>query len=164
MKDHKENFENNVKCRLINPAKSEIGKISKKILEKINKTVRESINICQWRNTDAVIKWFADIENKSNHSFMQFDIVDFYPSISSQLLTKSIDFAAQHAEISKESIETIMHARKSLLFDRGTTWTKNGDSLFDVTMGSFDGAEVCELVGIYLLSQMKSRFQMMALV
>jgi hypothetical protein len=29
LKDHKENFENNLKCRLINPAKSESGKLSK---------------------------------------------------------------------------------------------------------------------------------------
>ena len=29
---------------------------------------------------------------------------------------------------------------------------KDTDSCFDVTMGSYDGAEVCELVGIYLLS------------
>ena len=26
---------------------------------------------------------------------------------------------------------------------------------FDVTMGIFDGAEVCELVGLYLLSQLQ---------
>ena len=36
LKDHKENFENNPKCRLINPAKSESGKLSKVILDKIN--------------------------------------------------------------------------------------------------------------------------------
>ena len=30
LKDHKENFENNPKCRLINPAKSESGKLSLK--------------------------------------------------------------------------------------------------------------------------------------
>ena len=36
LKDHKENFENNPKCRLINPAKSDSGKISKLILDKIN--------------------------------------------------------------------------------------------------------------------------------
>ena len=28
---------------------------------------------------------------------------------------------------------------------------KNGDPDFDVTMGSFDGAELCELVGLYIL-------------
>ena len=36
LKDHKENFENNPKCRLINPAKSDSGKISKLILDKVN--------------------------------------------------------------------------------------------------------------------------------
>ena len=29
-----------------------------------------------------------------------------------------------------------------------------GNPLFDVTMGSYDGAEVCELVGLYLLSKL----------
>ena len=40
LKDHKENFENNPKCRLINPAKSQLGIVSKQILEKINNIVR----------------------------------------------------------------------------------------------------------------------------
>jgi hypothetical protein len=39
LKDHKPNFQNKPTCRLINPTKSEIGKISKKILEKINKAL-----------------------------------------------------------------------------------------------------------------------------
>ena len=33
--------------------------------------------------------------------------------------------------------------------------TDKKSSDFDVTMGSFDGAEVCELVGLYLLSQLQ---------
>ncbi|XP_068735679.1 stimulated by retinoic acid gene 6 protein-like [Montipora capricornis] len=36
LKDQKENFANNPTCRLINPAKSEIGRISKQILQRIN--------------------------------------------------------------------------------------------------------------------------------
>ena len=32
---------------------------------------------------------------------------------------------------------------------------KTGNPLFDVTMGSFDGAELCELVGLYLLNKIK---------
>jgi len=44
-----------------------------------------------------------------------------------------------------------MHSRKSLLFDNGTTWIKKNNSTFDVTMGSYDGAEVCELVGLFIL-------------
>lgn len=46
-----------------------------------------------------------------------------------------------------------MHARKSLLFDNADPWSKKDSStMFDVTMGSYDGAEVCELVGIHTLA------------
>ena len=33
LKDHKDNFETNPKCRLINPSKTDMGKIAKQILE-----------------------------------------------------------------------------------------------------------------------------------
>ena len=39
LKDHKENFNINPKCRLINPAKSELGKVAKLIVENIKKKV-----------------------------------------------------------------------------------------------------------------------------
>ena len=35
---------------------------------------------------------------------------------------------------------------------------KNNDSMFDVTMGSFDGAEICDLVGLYLLHHLAEKF------
>ena len=41
LKDHKEDFESNTKCRLINLAKSDLGKVSKTILDKINTEIRE---------------------------------------------------------------------------------------------------------------------------
>ena len=41
MKDHKEHFQSNRKCRLINPAKSEIGIVSKHYIHQINKSIRE---------------------------------------------------------------------------------------------------------------------------
>ena len=41
LKDHKDNFENNPQVRLINPAKNELGRISKFILDKINLAIRE---------------------------------------------------------------------------------------------------------------------------
>ena len=40
LKDHEENFKNKPTCRLINPAKSEMRQVSKKILEKINTNIR----------------------------------------------------------------------------------------------------------------------------
>ena len=45
-----------------------------------------------------------------------------------------------------------MHVKTSSLHSSGNYWGKRtSSSLFDVTMGSFDGAESCELVGSYLL-------------
>ena len=45
IKDHKEHFETNTKCRLINPTKSEVGKVSKKILARIVASVKEKTNL-----------------------------------------------------------------------------------------------------------------------
>ena len=56
LKVHKENFENNPKCRLINPAKSESGNLSKIILYEINSNLRQKLNLNQWRNTKQVIE------------------------------------------------------------------------------------------------------------
>ena len=50
LKDHKDNFLNSPKCRLINPAKSEIGIVSKHYLEKSNENIRKKSELQQWRN------------------------------------------------------------------------------------------------------------------
>ena len=158
IKDHKPNFPNTIQCRLINPAKSEIGKISREYLQKITYEIKTKTNLTQWRNTDEVIDWFNNIENKQNQKFFQLDIKDFYPSITETLLDKSLKYASKITHIDKGITDTIVHCRKSLLFDFKDTWvkTKDGDEdLFDVTMGSYDGAEVCELVGLYLLNRFK---------
>ena len=56
VQDHKEEFSEKPSFRLIKPSKSEIGKISKNILDKVNKVVIESIKLNHWKNTDIVIK------------------------------------------------------------------------------------------------------------
>ena len=52
--------------------------------------------------------------------------------------------------------EIIMHAKQTLLFSEGVPWVKRDATggLFDVPMGSYDGAESCELVVV--LSQLKN--------
>ena len=113
------------------------------MLENIIETMRERTGVNLWRNTSAVIDWFSNIKSKDKYSFISFDIVDFYPSISAELLTEALDFAKQHMEIPSNDIEVILHARKSLLFKDGSAWAKRDrNALFDVTMGSYDGAEV----------------------
>lgn len=156
LKDHKENFHNNPKCRLINPAKSEIGKISKFHLDKINNELRNYTKFNQWRNTTAVISWFKAIENKAMCRFIKYDIVNFYPSITKELLDKALCFARNITPIEEKAVKSIMICRKCPLFFNSKTWEKSNGTSFDVTMGSFDGAEVCELVGLYLLSQLSS--------
>ena len=128
LKDHKENFANNPKCRLINPAKSEIGLISKQHLEKIVAEVQHQTQVNQWRNTNSVIQWFSSIPQKKRCRFFQFDVVEFYPSISQELLTKSINFARKFTEINDDVYEIIMHVRKSLLFSKDSVWIKKSDS------------------------------------
>ena len=56
LKDHKENFLNNPEVGLINPAKNELGRISKAIHNNINKRLCTSLNINQWKNTTSVIE------------------------------------------------------------------------------------------------------------
>ena len=92
------------------------------------------------------------------HSFASFDIDSFYPSITEFVLSKAISLAKNHTAISDKEIDIIMHCRKSLLFDNETAWTKkNHSSMLDVTMGSFDGAEVCELIGLFLLNNLSEK-------
>ena len=82
---------------------------------------------------------------------MQYDIEEFYSSISENLLKKAIDYARSFVSISSEEEETIMHCCKSLLFNNSDIWIKKDDNKdFDITMGSFAGAEICELVGLYI--------------
>ena len=55
-------------------------------------------------------------------------------------------------------MKIIYHARKSLLFSEDSTWIKKDGGLFDVTMGAFDGAEICELVGTFILDLIGSKY------
>ena len=158
LKDHKDNFQNKPTCRLINPAKSEIGRISKQLLEIINTTIRRKTGLNQWKNSTSVTNWFSSIQDKHQHTFAVFDIENFYPSITEKLLTDAITFAKQHISITDRDIDIIMHSRKSLLFDKNTAWIKKNNSSFDVTMGSYDGAEVCELVGLFILNDLCNEY------
>ena len=117
------------------------------------------MNVNQWRITQNVIEWFSNIKEKTKHSFILFDIVDFYPSISENLRDQALSWASDLTDISDEDISIITHARKSLLFNHGKPWIKNNNSnLFDVTMGSYDGAEICELVGFFILNHLAKTF------
>ena len=61
LKDHKENLNNNPKTRLLNPAKNELGRISKDLLDSINIELCAKLQLNQWKNTKEVIQWFNGI-------------------------------------------------------------------------------------------------------
>ena len=50
LKYHEDIFQNNPTCRLINPIKSELGKVSKQILDKVIKAITDKTNVHQWKN------------------------------------------------------------------------------------------------------------------
>ena len=139
LKDHKDNFLSNPKCRLINPAKREIGKISKLFIENINTKVRSLSAVHEWKDIDAVINCFKNIQNKS--IFIQFDIEEFYLSISKELAQKAINYASTFVRISNEEVNVIMHSRKSSLFDSNNICIKKGGNS-NVTMGCFNGTDI----------------------
>ena len=144
LKDQEGNYKTNQKCRLINHSKSEMSIVSKKYLENIISRLNSKLRYNQWRSTSAVIEWFKAIKNKVKCTFTKLDIAEFYSSISTELLDRSISFAKSLIDVEGYLINTIDHARKSLLFDDSGAWVKkDGKPLFDVTMGSFDSAEVC---------------------
>ena len=56
IKDHKEGFSDKISCHLINPSKTEIGKIIKQILDRVNNPILEENKVNQWKNTPSVIE------------------------------------------------------------------------------------------------------------
>ena len=82
---------------------------------------------------------------------------NFYPSISLNLFNEAIQYASTITEISDSDKATIQHSRKTLLFHNNKPWEmKSGDPDFDLPMGCYDGAEICELVGIFILNKLSN--------
>ena len=76
-----------------------------------------------------------------------------------KLLKNAVLFAQTHGNISRKDIEVIFHCCRSLLLHNNEPWIKkdsNGD--FNVTMGIFNGAEVFELAGLFMLNELPKRF------
>ena len=89
-----------------------------------------------------------------------FDTESFYPSVSGDLFKSAIHFAKKSIHISDYDLSLINQAQKTLLFHENAPWVKKeGNKDFDVPIGCFHGAEMCKLVGTYILNQPKYLFQ-----
>ena len=88
-----------------------------------------------------------------------FDIKDFYPSIKEGLLIEALKFANQLVTINSKHRERIFHSIQSLLYKDGESWIQKPSNNFDGTMGSYDGAKVCELIDIFMLSLIGNKYK-----
>ena len=138
IKDHKSNFPYKINCRLLNPCKSSIGKLSKCILDKIIPEIKIKTKLQQWKNTIDVLNWFQSIKNKDTFTFIKYDVVEFYPNISKQLLLDSFKFAKKYVNISDADINTIINSCKTILIYKNEAWVKKDSSedYFDIPMGT----------------------------
>ena len=131
LKDHKDNFHNRPQCRVINPTKSELGVIAKKELDRINTALLEATKVNQWNSTGKVTDWFKNLQIRKNTTFLTFDVINFYPSITSELLNNALSFAQQHTNISKLEMDIILQSKNTLLYHEDQPWQKaNTESLF----------------------------------
>ena len=91
---------------------------------------------------------------------MKFDIEELYRSISEDLLKKAINYAKTFVDISSDEEEIILCNVEYLYFSIIQIYRKKKESNkdFEVTMGSFDGTEICELVGLYILYILSTRY------
>ena len=75
-------------------------------------------------NSYETIEWFRRIKNKSKATFIQFDIIDFYPSITKNILIDSINYARKYIDITNEQYKIILACRKTVLKNNDSTWVK----------------------------------------
>ena len=64
----------------------------------------------------------------------------------------------EHTYINKNNFDGKFHTLKSLLFNSSHHWVQRGRKTFDVTMGAYDFAEICELVGTFLLLLLRKEY------
>ena len=124
-------------------------------MSRILDELKQKTGLTQWKNSYEVIKWFKNIKEKKKCSFLILDVCEYYPSITKKLLNDALNWASQIAEIKDEEKKIMLSSKKSLLFKDGSAFRKKSGGDFDVTMGSYDGAETSDIVGLFLLSEFK---------
>ena len=90
IKDYKANFPNNIQCRLINPARNNLGKVTQQIIRNAVSSVKEQTKLNLWMGTNEVLKWY-EATKKQGAQFILYDIEAYYPSISEQLWNLQTD-------------------------------------------------------------------------
>ena len=89
---------------------------------------------------------------------MQFDIKDLYPFFTEALLLEAMQFTKDHVLIKRKDVEVIFHVGKSVLYNDRVSLEKKEDNNLDDTMAAYDGAEVYELIDIYMLYLIEKKY------
>ena len=131
LKDHKPNFLNNSKVALLNPAKNGLVRISKCILDRINTSLRNAVEVN--KTLARSLNGFKTSEINRNIIFL-FYIKDFYPTITKDLLRKCLKFAEEKVQIFGEDkfkdfgLEIVAGSNLRILSYLGVTLNLNDDS------------------------------------
>ena len=126
-------------------------RLEKKLVGNYTSRLLNSHKYNLWKNSMDTIDWFRKIKDKKRSTFVQFDVIEFYPSISKELLVRILNHAWGCTDITEEEIEIILASRITVLSDSRRSWVKSHVDNFDITMGAYDSAQVADLVGIYIL-------------
>ena len=103
---------------MINTSKSDIGKQK---FDKVVAKILEFSNVNQWKNTSSVLGWYKNIAHKNQCIFVNFDIENFYPSISCNLFKKAVDYAQSFYTISDDELSIKPHIKeKYMKINKGT--------------------------------------------
>ena len=74
-------------------------------LFQINMKLFQATKMNQLKNTVSAIKWFHSLKDKHLMKIVIFDIEDFYPSMTQDMLNKILNFASEYVYISKCDID-----------------------------------------------------------
>ena len=69
-----------------------------------------------------------------------------------------MSIAREHVIITSEDVEVILHAQKSVLCNHGGPWLRKEDDIFDIIMGAYDYEELSELIYIYMLCLIGTKY------
>ena len=92
----------------------------KKWMQRIKSKILSSPKYNLWKTLDT-IDWFKNIKNKKRYTFTLFDIIEFYPSITRELLLNSLNHAREYTDITNKEIGIILACRKSIIADNHRT-------------------------------------------
>ena len=98
------------------------------------------------------MSWLVSSPKRGPHSSNSMS--EFYPSITRELLLKSLNHAREYTDITDNEVEIILACRKSILSDNRRTWVKSQVDNFDIPMGAYDSVNVADLIGISILDML----------